>query len=84
MRGCSCVDFCGRSLLVDWRLAQVVTPFVLLLDAENKVNEDDDEEDGEDETNCSTRNNSYKPEIENVREAQPRDTALKPLQKQLY
>lgn len=45
------------------------------------MNEEDDEEDGEDETNCSARNNSYKTEIENVREAQPTDMALTPITK---
>ncbi len=55
--GCSCVDFCGRSFLVDGLLAQVVTSFIFLLDAENEVNQQDDEEDGEDQTNCSACNN---------------------------
>lgn len=41
------------------------------------MNEEDEEEDGEDETNCSARDNGCKTEIENVREAQPTDVALK-------
>lgn len=61
---CSCVDFCGGGFLVDGRLAEFVTSFVLFLDSENKVNEEDDEDNGEDETDCSSRNNSCETETD--------------------